>query len=187
MVLEGVNLQQTIRDLEAAGFYQVLLPFILVFTVIFAVLQKVKLFGPSSKNINVVIAVLIAFFTIRASAVIVLINQFLPKVSAIVLVVMMLLLVLGIFGTSAEGWTGWPFFLAVLASVIGVGWSVFSSIPGITTTLPSWLRLSATDKGILLLVGILLIIIMMFKDEEKTDWGKWTKQEFGPQAFGRGK
>jgi len=118
--------------------------------------------------------------------VITLINQFLPKVSAMVLIIMMLLLVLGIFGASAEGWTGWPFFLAVLVSVIGVGWSVFSSIPGLTTTLPSWLRFSSTDKGILLLVGIMLIIVMMFKDDKpEQNWGKWVKDELGPSQFGR--
>ena len=183
MVLEGVNLAATIRSLEAAGFYDVLLPFILVFTIIFAILQKVRLFGPNSKNINVIVAVAIAFFTIRAAPVIVLMNQFLPKVSAMVLVLMMFLLILGVFGTSAEGWTGWPFFLAVLASIIGVGWSVFSSIPGMSTQLPSWLRLSSVDKGLLLLVGIILVIIVMFKDDRPMNF---EKLKFDPAQFGRG-
>lgn len=187
MVLEGVNLAATIRSLESAGFYDVLLPFILVFTIIFAVLQKVKIFGRESKNINVVVAILIAFFTIRAQPVIALINQFLPKVSAMVLILMMFLLILGVFGTSAEGWTGWPFFLAVLGSIIGVGWSVYTSIPGISSSsLPTWLRFSSTDKGLLLLVGIVLIIIVMFKDD---NLGRATKfrDEFGPDKLGRGR
>ena len=185
MVLENLNLEMTIRQLEAVGFYQVLLPFILIFTIIFAVLQKVKLFGPSSKNINVVIAILIAFFTIRAGAVIVLINQFLPKVSAIVLVIMMLLLVLGIFGINGDSWTGWPFFAAVLLSIVAVGWSVFSSIPGLGN-LPTWIRLSSTDKGILLLVGIMLIVVSMFKeDNPQRKMGDWIKTELGPGPFGR--
>ncbi|MDP1694994.1 MAG: hypothetical protein Q8L34_05640 [Candidatus Woesearchaeota archaeon] len=185
MVLEGLNLEMTIRQLEAAGFYQVLLPFILIFTIIFAVLQKVRLFGANAKNINVVIAILIAFFTIRAGAVVLLINQFLPKVSAIVLVIMMLLLVLGIFGISGDTWTGWPFFAAVLLSIVAVGWSVFSSIPGLGN-LPTWIRLSSTDKGILLLVGIMLIVVSMFKEDKPAEgWGSMLKKEFGPQAFGR--
>lgn len=185
MVLEGLNLEQTIRQLEAAGFYQVLLPFILVFTIIFAVLQKVKLFGQNSKNINVVIAILIAFFTIRAASVVALMNQFLPKVSAIVLVIMMLLVVLGIFGISGDSWTGWPFFAAVLISIMAVGWSVFSSIPGLGN-LPTWIRLSSTDKGIILLVGIMLIIVSMFKeDNPQQKWGNWIKSELGPSQFGR--
>lgn len=185
MVFEEINFEQVIVDLESAGVYQVVLPFILIFTLIFAVLQKVKLFGPNSKNINVVLAILIAFFTIRAAPVVQLINQFLPKVSAIVLVLMMLLLVLGIFGATADGWTGWPFFLAVLAAVVGVGWSVFSSIPGFGGGLPAWLRLSSTDKGILILVGVLLIIVMMFKEDQPSNLGGWLKNEFGPGAFGR--
>lgn len=185
MVLEGLNLEQTIRQLEAAGFYQVLLPFILIFTIIFAVLQKVRLFGDNSKNINIVIAILIAFFTIRAAPVVGLMNQFLPKVSAIVLVIMMLLLVLGIFGISGDSWTGWPFFAAVLLSILAVGWSVFSSIPGLGS-LPTWIRLSSTDKGILLLVGIMLIIISMFKeDNSQGKIGPWIKAELSPKHFGR--
>lgn len=185
MVLENLNLEMTMRQLEAAGFYQVLLPFILIFTIIFAVLQKVQIFGPSSKNINIVIAILIAFFTIRAAPVITLINQFLPKVSAIVLVIMMLLLVLGIFGIHGDSWTGWPFFAAVLISIVAVGWSVFSSIPGLGS-IPTWIRLSSTDKGILILVGIMLIIVSMFKeDNPQQKWGNWIKTELGPGPFGR--
>lgn len=186
MVFGGVNLEQTIRDLESAGFYQVLLPFILIFTIIFAILQKVQLFGTTnSKNINVIVAVAIAFFTIRAAPVVSLINQFLPKVSAMVLVLMMFLLIMGIFGITSEGWTGWPFFLAVFASVVGVGWSVFSSIPGMATQLPSWLRLDASNKGYVVFIGVILLIYVLFKDDGGSSRATKFRDEFGPQYFGR--
>ncbi len=188
MVFENVDFTDMIKTLEDMGFYQVVLPFMLVFTIMFAILQKIKLFGADTKNINVVVAVVIAFFVVRVTSIISIINQFLPKVSMIVLVLLMFLLVLGIFGSGElKGWSGWPFFVGMIGAVLGIVWALVSSFPGAGSggsLLPSWLVLTPQDKAILLAVGIFVLLLWVFK-EPKTNWEK-ARDELGPGKFGLG-
>src|SRR3989338_5224865 len=165
MVLE---LQAMLRGLEETGFYDVALPFILIFTVVFAVLQKVLLFGADSRKYNVIIAMVMAFLVVRMTPIVQSMNLFLPKVSWIVLVMIMTLMLLGIFGAKAEGFTGVPFFIAVVISIIGIVWALSP-----TVKLPSWLQLSPQDKWTLLGIGVfMLVIYFITQDSGKEGWSK---------------
>ncbi|HII14968.1 MAG TPA: hypothetical protein HA362_01535 [Nanoarchaeota archaeon] len=188
MVFENIDFADLIKTLEQMGFYQVVLPFMLIFTIMFAILQKIKLFGDKTKNINVVIAVIIAFFVVRVPVIITTINEFLPKVSMLVLILLMFLLIIGIFGIGPTGWSGAPFLLAMAGAVFGIVWAVSSSIPGFSASLPSWFRLTSQDKAILLAVGIFVLLLWVFKekkDNEPSAYEKF-KTEFGPGMFGAG-
>ncbi|MBU2638885.1 MAG: hypothetical protein KJ955_07970 [Nanoarchaeota archaeon] len=193
MVFENVDFTDMITTLEDMGFYQVILPFMLVFTIMFAILQKVKLFGAETKNINVVVAVIIAFFFVRVTSIVAIINQFLPKVSMIVLVLLMFMLVLGIFGSGeSTGWSGWPFFVGMVGAVLGIVWALVSSFPGMGgsggSLLPSWLVISSQDKAILLAVGIFVLLLWVFKDKKDNEpsfMGKF-KEGTKPEFFGFG-
>jgi len=142
MVLGNVDLSGGLAALEKMGFYEVALPFILIFTIIFAILQKIGLFGPKTKNFNVIVALVIALFAVRVTAVVTMMNSFLPKISMIVLVILMVLVVLGIFGAQGDKLTGGWFFVAMVLSVGGLIWAVVSSLPSLAISVPSWLRLA---------------------------------------------
>ena len=49
------NIGDFAQIMENIGIVDVLLPFLLIFTIIFAVLQKTKILGESKKNFNVII------------------------------------------------------------------------------------------------------------------------------------
>ncbi|MEK6863837.1 MAG: hypothetical protein AABX27_00965 [Nanoarchaeota archaeon] len=186
MVFENVNFSDMIKQLEQMGFYEVILPFMLVFTIMFALLQKIKLFGQDTKNINIVVAVVIAFFFVRVPAIIATVNQFLPKISMIVIVLLMFLLILGVLGSGeSTGWTGWPFFIGMAGAVLGIVWAVVTSVPGISTAWPRWLVITSQDKAILLAVGIFVLLLWIFSDK-KTDWKKVAHEDFGSDKFGFG-
>jgi len=170
-----------IKGLEQMGFYEVILPFLLVFAIIFAMLQKVKLFGKEQKNINVVVALVTAFFVVRVPEIVGAMNSFLPKVSFLVLVLLMVMLVLGIFGASAEGMTGGWFFIAIVIAIAGIIWAITSSIPGLS--LPGWLRINAENQGVLLGIGALVIGVYLLtkeKAQKPKKWSEWFKDEFSP-------
>ncbi|MFA5888100.1 MAG: hypothetical protein WC852_05315 [Candidatus Nanoarchaeia archaeon] len=187
MVFENVNFSDMIKQLEQMGFYEVILPFMLVFTIMFALLQKIKLFGQDTKNINIVVAVVIAFFFVRVPAIIATVNQFLPKISIIVIVLLMFLLILGVLGSGeSTGWTGWPFFIGMIGAVLGIVWAVVTSVPGISTAWPRWLVITSQDKAILLAVGIFVLLLWVFSDK-KTDWDKIVEKAPGQFGFGGGK
>ena len=48
------------RLLESYGFTDALLPFLLIFTIVFAVLQKTNILGKDKKNFNVILALVLA-------------------------------------------------------------------------------------------------------------------------------
>ena len=87
------------------GVYDVLLPFLLVFAVVYAILEKTKLFGTEKigeeefpkKNINAVVAFAIALMVVAATRVVDTILTALPQVSLMVIVGLSFLLMIGIF------------------------------------------------------------------------------------------
>jgi len=187
MAFGNTELGVMLRDLENMGFYEVLLPFLLIFTILFAILQKIKLFGTNSKNINIVVAVIIAFFVVRVPSIVGVMTQFLPKVSILVLVLLMFLLVLGIFGAQGDKMTGGWLFIAMLAGLVGLVWAIFSSIPSIS--LPSWLELSSGDMQVIgLIVALFGGIYLITREGGANNSGKgWEKlaKSFGSDKLGR--
>ncbi len=74
-------------------FVEYLLPFVLVFTLIFAILQKTKILGDESQRANVIIGLVIGLFLIAfpsARDIVVLLMPFLAVVAVILLVFMLL-------------------------------------------------------------------------------------------------
>lgn len=74
-------------------FRGIILPFLLVFTVVFAVLERIKLFGEEKRQINALIALFIAVITVTftyQSAVIVNLVPFLAVAVIIILIFMIL-------------------------------------------------------------------------------------------------
>lgn len=186
MVFGNVDMEAAIRSLESMGFYDVALPFILVFTIIFAVLQKVAIFGVDSKKYNAVIALVAAFLVVRVESIVGTVNMFLPKVSLFVLVVICLLMVLGIFGLKAE-WSGFMLFLAVIVSILAIIWAFSeAAMPGI----PSWIRLTAEDKAVLIGLGVFLLILYFLFREPSTGGKVMGRVRAGisdlPSELGRG-
>ena len=108
------NFVQLFRTLESYGLTDALLPFLLIFTIMFAMLQKTRILGAGKKNFNVMVAFIVAAMVViphitgsypgRYDLVNIL-NQALPDVSIVVVAVVMALLLIGLFGGEAK-WMG---------------------------------------------------------------------------------
>lgn len=89
------------------GIMDFLLPFILVFTIVFAVLQKSEILGKDKKNFNVIIALVLGLLFIVPHMTgsypvgydpVQVISEALPSISLVAIAVIMLLMLMGIFG-----------------------------------------------------------------------------------------
>jgi hypothetical protein len=94
----ATDLRQTLAFFEEYGFYDVVFPFILVFTIVFATLQKIRIFGEYSRRYNTIIAFVIALMFIAATKLVDALNQYLPVVGLVLALFLGLMLILGIFG-----------------------------------------------------------------------------------------
>ena len=103
---------------QEMGVYDIVLPFLLVFTISFAVLQKVKIFGSDSKKINVIVAFVIALLFLQNRYLIAILQRFLPNMSIIMIVALMFLLLVGIFGGEYKGFTNVALNIAFVFSLL---------------------------------------------------------------------
>src|SRR3989344_3037156 len=114
-----MSLYDIFGSFESYGVFDIALPFILIFTVIFAVLQKIKLFG-GKKNIDIIVAVVLAFLSVRSVFLVELLNRFLPNIAMFLIIILMFLLMLGTFGGQFEGFKGYMVPIASIISLIFV-------------------------------------------------------------------
>ena len=123
-------LDNLIRYLEVWGLADVLLPFILVFTIVFAVLQKSKLLGEERKNFNVIVALVVALSVVIPHAlgtypsrydVVDIMNQVMPQIALVAIAFLMVLILSGLMGAKiiGEGFGG-LFVIIALIAVIAV-------------------------------------------------------------------
>ena len=59
------SFQETITQWEQIGVFDILLPLILVFTVVFAVLDRTNIFGKNKKSINAIVALVVSFLAMQ--------------------------------------------------------------------------------------------------------------------------
>ena len=107
MVAEAFKLEGFFRSLESWGLTDVMLPFLLIFVIVYAILQKTKILGETKKNLNVVIAVVIGLLVVIPHVTgrfspdadpVLIINDALPQVSIVLVAVIFLLILIGVFG-----------------------------------------------------------------------------------------
>ncbi len=79
------------------GVFDVILPFLLVFTVVYATLQKTKLLGKEAANLDAMVAFVIGLLVVAATKVVGIINEALPQVMLLVIVGLSFLMMIGIF------------------------------------------------------------------------------------------
>ena len=185
--------QDGLLQLEEAGILDVVLPFILVFTIVFAVLQKTKILGEDKdgkprKNFNAVIALVMGLAVViphvigsypsPESDVVLIINNALPNVSAVMVAVIMLLLIMGVFGgevnIAGSGLAGWAVIFAIIATVV-----IFGNAAN-WFDLPGWLNFledSETQALIIVILVFALIIWFITKEDKEKKPGELSFME----------
>ena len=102
-----VDFRAVIDNLVEIGFYEIFLPFILVYAIVFAILQKSQIFeGGSSdkdqaKNINAIVALVFGLFVVTSIQVVQFFQDLIVNISLIIVFILCVLIILGfLFGDS---------------------------------------------------------------------------------------
>lgn len=167
---------------QQIGLYDVVLPFLLVFTVVFAIFEKTKVLGTedghaSKKNLNAIAAFVIAFLVIAAKELVAIINETVAKSVIVLFFVILFLMLVGTFHKEEKE----PFYLKgswmVVFTII-----VFLAIVGIfldamkTSDGRTWLQRLGDFTGsgndtiagsVILLVIVVLFIVYAVKEPSK--------------------
>ncbi len=139
MVAESFRLESFFRNLDNWGLTDVILPFLLIFVIVYAILQKTKILGEGKKNLNSIVAIVAALLVVVPHVTgrfpsnadpVRIINEALPQVSIVLVAVIFLLILIGVFGqdyvflgVSMPGWiTLVSFVIIVLIFGGAAGW-----------------------------------------------------------------
>ncbi len=169
---------QIFYQLASAGIFDVLIPFLLVFAIVFALLEKIKIFGAESKKINIVIAIAFGLFFIAPHLGLIpvspekdpvnIIMHATPSVGVILVAIISILILLGIWSKGELNVTAnstlatiiviFSFLVVIYLFGQAAGWFKpewfrwlsFLKNPGVLTTI---LGLGSLVVGILFVTG----------------------------------
>ena len=108
------NLEEFMIILDSWGLRDVLLPFLLIFTIFYAILHKSNVLGAEKKNMNVVVSLVVGLMVViphvldtypPGADIVEIMNSAIPHVSIVVIGVVMMLILIGLFGGEAK-WMG---------------------------------------------------------------------------------
>ena len=102
------------------------LPFILVFTVVFAILQKSKILGEDKKQIDAMVALVFGLITITFAKAVGIINQLLPFLAVSVILILVFLIMVALFHKGEKEFVlherfKWAIFILSFIAVIIAG------------------------------------------------------------------
>ncbi|MCK5630608.1 MAG: hypothetical protein KAI26_08360 [Nanoarchaeota archaeon] len=108
---EVSTLRESLEFFDRIGIYDVILPFLLVFTIVYAILEKTKVFGMekvgdktvTKKNLNSMAAFVISFLVVASSQLVEVITQVSSHMVILLMLSVMFLILVGSFYKEGEG------------------------------------------------------------------------------------
>jgi hypothetical protein len=174
-----------IQDLHNMGLLDVLLPFFLIFTVVFAILQRSNILGQpdEARKYNVIVALVIGFLVIiphvlynpyssgpylniagtQLPDVVFIINNAIPSISIWIIGVLMVMILLGLFGKEINLWIA-PLSTMIFIAAVAIVFYTFA-VAANWLQAPYWLNF-LNDRGnqsvilILLIFGIVIWFVV---------------------------
>ncbi len=166
-----------IEFLDRLGVYDVILPFLLVFTIIFAILEKTKVFGTeevegqkiTKKNLNSMAAFTIAFLVVASSQLVEVVTKVSSQVVVLLLLSIFFLLLVGSFfkegdSTFLEGNWKYLFMGIMFVGILGIFLNAIETEDGTPWLEWGWENLTNnwSSTGVASVVLIIVIIAFMF-------------------------
>ncbi|MBI4738895.1 hypothetical protein HY772_05010 [Candidatus Woesearchaeota archaeon] len=161
------------------GIYDVVLPFLLVFTIVFAILEKTRVFGTektkdgeyTKKNLNSMAAFVIAFLVVASSRLVAVINQTMANMVLLLMLSVCFLILIGSFmketkeGIFLEGFYKHAFMAIMFVGIVviflhALGWldKIFNFLVG---------YYDSTLVGSIILMGIIVGFMWFITKEYK--------------------
>jgi len=181
MIFQGVlYFQDALQLLDRVGFTDVFLPFILIFTIVFAVLQKINLFSDvagGSRKFNGLISLALAIGVIiphslgrypPGADVVEIINNALPGISLLIVAIVFFLIIVGMFGGRTkwgESSTGGTISIIALIVII----FIFGNAAGWWQATGIFFYLSdpTIQAALLILLVFWIVLSIVTKEENK--------------------
>lgn len=118
-----MGLEELFNQLEDAGIFEHALPFLLIFALIFGILEKSNIFGTKdnpNKKINAVIALVVALISLQFNFVSSFFSDLFPKFAVALIILLVILISIGLFTDLDNKKTKWILSGIILILLIAV-------------------------------------------------------------------
>jgi hypothetical protein len=179
-------LGNVIAFFDRLGVYDVVLPFLLVFTVVYGIMERSKVFGTqggkegeegsTKKNLNAMVAFVIGFLVVASSKIVEAISRVSSQMVILLLLGMFFIMAVGFFYTKEEwekhdlGWPKHAFIVLMFVSLVAIFLGAIRMDSGQT-----WLEYgvnwisyywdSAAIASIILIIGIIIFMKYITNEE----------------------
>lgn len=162
--------------LDQIGVYRVVLPFLLVFTIVFAIFEKTRIFGTekiegieyTKKNLNALVSFVVAMLVVGSSRLVAAINESMANIVLLLLLSICFLILVGSFykeGESVYLKGAWRviFMVIMFAGVVLIFLHSIQTSSGTNwlETIGGWLASIWTDSATAAAIFIIIVIIVM--------------------------
>ena len=167
------GLVDLIANWQQVGIFDVILPLLLIFAITYGILQKVKIFGAESKNINVIVSLALSILFLQNQYLNFVLQRAAPRLSIAMVAFLMLLLLFGIFGGEHKAWTQGALLTAFIVSILMVIWAFSADIfgapgEGFGSWLSNfWYGMDPTLKSTLIFIIVIVVVISVVTSEGK--------------------
>ena len=167
--------------MEKIGVYDVILPFLLVFTIFFAILEKTKILGTekvggetiTKKNLNAIVSFVVSFLVIASTKLVSIINETMANVVLLLILAISFMLLVGVFFGSKEftleSYPGWTkvFMVLMFLGVVAIFLNALDWLQYIFALFVYWD--SQWASSIILLLIVLGFIFFITKEPTKIE------------------
>lgn len=112
----------TFLDVGLLRYFNIIFPFLLVWALVFALLQKTKLVGSDRVGINAIIALAFAFMVSLSDAAVQIINFMIPWFTIAIIFFLLIILIFQIFGAGEKD------IFAYVQKDKGIGWIIIGIV-----------------------------------------------------------
>lgn len=152
-----VDIGTVLLNMQSAGVFSYLLPFLLIFALVFAILQKTKILS-DQKPISIIIAIAIGFLSLQLNFVSTIFPELFSRLGVGIAVLLLLMIFVGVFA-SGETWENYVYigvggiiFIVILVQAFDrFGWSYGGAFSG---DLIGWFVLALVVIGVIVAVAL---------------------------------
>jgi hypothetical protein len=127
-----VTVTDILNKANEVGVFSYVLPFLIIFAVVFAILQKSKILGQDAKGINAVVAIAIGLLSLLNDVVPTFFASIFPRMGVFLAIIVVILIFLGFF-IDSDKWEGkyfWIIGLVIGLFVVFWGWENWANTSG---------------------------------------------------------
>lgn len=160
----GRTIGDLIRQWEAAGVFTYVLPFLLIFAIIFTILSNVRIFK-TNNAVNAIISLAVALMSLQFNVVSLFFSEIFPRLGLALSLILIGIIILGTFFNIRENKNLRTFFAIISFILIGV--VIFSSLEAFNfagaSNFGNWLRFNGGNFfGVAIIVGIFIWLVISF-------------------------